>query len=292
MKYLDALALAKLKNLKLGLRRLAAEGHATGRHRSLWKGFSHDFAEHRPYAPGDELKALDWKVYARQDRFYIRQYKAENILATHVLVDSSGSMAFSGPGRPSKWEEACRLAMAMAYLILAKGDAAGLITFDVEPREFLPPRAALSQLELMDKALSRVSPQGETDLKTVLEQAASRIKRRSLVILVSDLLGDPEGILNVVKAFKARKHEVLVLQVLDPRERDFDYDGPTLFESLEDRSRLFCEAGALRELYRAEFERFLRLYEATFHRCEISYAPFYTDIPWEVSLGRFLTRWQ
>ena len=292
MRYLDPVSLAKLKDVSLELRRLAAEGHASGRHRSLWKGFSRDFAQHRPYVPGDELKSLDWKVYARQDRFYVREYQAENILSTYVLVDASGSMAFCGEGRPPKWDQACRLAMAMAYLVVARGDAAGLATFDTEPREFLSPRAALSHLELMDAALARSSPRGETDLSSVLETAAARIKRRSLVILISDLIGEPEKVIRVAKAFKARKHELMVMQVLDPLERDLDYEGPTFFKSLEDGARIFCDASALRGLYRREFEKFLKGYEASFHRAEIAYAEFFTDRPWEDSLARLLGRWR
>ncbi|MBI3554580.1 MAG: DUF58 domain-containing protein [Elusimicrobia bacterium] len=290
MRYLDGVALAKLKNLRLDLGRLATEGHSTGRHRSLFKGLSHDFAQHRAYVPGDEIRAIDWKVYARQDRFFVREYKAENILTTHVLVDASGSMAFCAGGRLPKWEHACRLAMAMSYLILAKGDAVGLALFDTAPRELIPPRASFSHLELIDAALAARAPEGETDLSVVLERMAARIKRRSLVILISDLLGEPERIMKVVKAFQARRHEVLVLQVLDPQEREFDYRGPTVFEGLEGRRELFCEADALRGLYRDEFERCLKAYEATFHRCEISYAAAYTNVPWDLNLSRFLTR--
>lgn len=288
MRYLDPVALAKLRGMRFGLRRLAVEGHASGRHPSLWKGLSHDFAEHRPYVPGDELKALDWKVYARQDRFYVREYRAEHLLTTHILLDRSGSMGFAGPGRESKWEHACRLAMAMAYLILDKGDAAGLVLFDAEPRQVLPPRASWSHLEPMDAALARQGPGGETDLRRVLERAAARLRRRSLVLLISDLLGEPEGILKVVKAFKAKRHEVMVLQVLDPLERDFDYDGPTLFEGLEGGEPLFCDAGELRGLYRAQFAQCLKLYEATFQRSEIPYAVFFTDRPWEKGLARLM----
>jgi uncharacterized protein (DUF58 family) len=290
MRYLDPVALATLRNLRLELRQLAAEG-ASGRHRALVKGLSQDFAQHRPYAPGDELKTLDWKVYARQDRYYVREYTAENVLTTHILLDCSGSMNFSAGGRQPKHEHACRLAMAMAYLVLAGGDAAGLTTFGAAPRRFLPPRSSLAHLELMDAMLVEEKPSGETDLSRVLEAAAGRIKRRSLVVLISDLLGDPERVLRVVKSFKARRHELLVLQVLDPQEREFDFDGPTVFESLEGEPDLFCDAGALRQAYRAEFERLLRLYDSTFHRSDIAYAPFFTDRPWDAALGRFLTRW-
>lgn len=291
MRFLDPVALAKLKSLSLELRGRTAEAHSSGRHRSLWKGVAGEFSEHRAYAPGDEVKNLDWKVYARQDRFYVREYRAESVLATHILLDRSGSMAFASSGRPPKWEEACRLAMALAYLVVAKGDSAGLVTFDVEPKDVLPPRSSFGALEMMDALLSQGAPGGETDLSRALELCAARLRRRSLVVLISDLLGEPEGVLKVVKAFQARQHEVRVLQVLDPCERDFDYEGPVLFESLEGGKPFYCEAGALRRLYRGEFERFLRLYEASFHRCGIPYASVFTDLPWDASLGRFLSRW-
>lgn len=292
MRFLDPVALATLRNLRLELRRLAAEGASAGRHRSLVKGLSQDFAQHRPYVPGDELKALDWKVYARQDRYYVREYTAETALTTHILLDVSGSMGFSAGGRRPKYEHAAKLAMAVAYLVLQGGDAVGITTFADGVKRRIPPRSALTHLETMDAMLGETTPAGETDLSRALESAASSIKRRSLAVLISDLLGEPERVLNVVKSFKARRHELLVLQVLDPQERDFDFDGPTVFESLEGQPDLFCEAGALRHAYRAEFERLLKLYESTFHRADIAYAAFFTDTAWELALGRFLTRWQ
>jgi uncharacterized protein (DUF58 family) len=290
MRFLDPVALARLNNLSLQLRRISAEGHATGRHRSALRGLSSDFAHHRAYVPGDELKALDWKVYARQDRFYVREYKTESILTTQLLVDASGSMAFADGGRASKWEHACRLAMALGYLALSKGDAAGLVTFDSGARDFVAPRASLSHLEQLDAALAASAPGGETDLGAALERAAARIKRRSLVVLISDLLGEPERVVDVVKALKARGHELLVLQVLDPAERDFAYEGPVVFEDLEDRSEVYCDAGTLQRSYRAEFERQLRLYEASLHASDIPHAVFYTDVPWDRALSRLLTR--
>jgi uncharacterized protein (DUF58 family) len=292
VRYLDPVALATLRNLRLELRRLAAEGASAGRHRSLVKGLSQDFAQHRPYVPGDELKSLDWKVYARQDRYYVREYTTETALTTHVLLDVSGSMGFSAGGRRPKFEHAAKLAMAVAYLVLQGGDAVGLTTFAEGPKRLAPPRSSLTHLELMDTILAETVPAGETDLGRALERAASDIKRRSLVVLISDLLGEPERILKVVRSFKARRHELLVLQVLDPQEREFDFDGPTVFESLEGQPDLFCEAGALRQMYRAEFDRLLKLYEGTFHRSDVAYAPFFTDTAWELALGRFLTRWQ
>lgn len=290
MKFLDPVSLAKLKNLTLQLRNVVAAGQASGRHRSLHRGFSRDFAEHRPYAPGDEVRAIDWKAYARQDRFYVREYNEENILSTQIIVDASGSMGYAASDRASKWEHACRLAMAMAYLVLSKGDAAGMSTFDTRSREFIPPRSGLSQLEILDRALAAGKPGGETDLGGVLGVAGGQVKRRSLVILLSDLMGDPVEIIGALKTLRARKHQVLVLQILDPQERDFDFDGPLVLESLEDGSEIALDASTLAPSYREEFERRLSLYESSFRACEISYAPIFTDVPWDHSLAAFLGR--
>jgi len=289
MRYLDAVALAKLKNLHFDIRRHVAEGHLAGRHRSLRRGFAQEFAEHRAYAPGDELKRLDWKVYARKDRFFVKEYQEEKSLKTYLLLDASGSMAFCSGARAPKWDYACRLTMALAYLVLAEGDAAGLLTFDTAEREFLAPRRGLAHLETMDRTLEGRRPGSETDLGSVLRRCAARLPRRSLVFLVSDLLGDARSILTLVKAFRARRHEVFLLQVLDPCERDLDFEGPVVFESLEDASRLRCEAALLRPAYRELFSRQQKLYQASFDGSGIRYAAFYTDAPWEDALSRFLS---
>jgi len=290
VKYLDAVSLAKLRGLKLVLRRFASEGQTSGRHRSALKGFSRDFAQHRPYAPGDALKDIDWKALARLDKFFVREYAAESMLQTQILVDASGSMAFAASGRESKYDHAARLAAAMAYLILEQGDAVGLTVFDTEPRARLSPRASLAHLEQVDSTLAAAAPRGETELGRCVERAAAALKRRSLVILISDLLGDPETTARVVRSLRARRHEVMALQVLDPRERELDYHGgPVSFESLETGERLVCDPDALRVQYRAELERMLRLYESSFQGSEIRYQLFYTDQPWDKALGRFLS---
>src|SRR5262245_28210097 len=135
MRFLDAVSLAQLRNLRLVMRRHRAEGHLSGRHRSVQHGFSQEFAQHREYSPGDELKYLDWKVYARKDRYVVKQFEEDKSLGSYILADASGSMSYQGSGLLSKWEYACRLAMGMAYLVLAQGDAAGLVTFHTQPRD-------------------------------------------------------------------------------------------------------------------------------------------------------------
>jgi uncharacterized protein (DUF58 family) len=290
MKYLDPLTLARFKGLSLNLRSLSSEGLSQGRHRSPWKGFSRDFAEHRAYAPGDEIKNIDWKVYARADRFYVRQYQSENRLAIYLVLDASGSMGFHSSAQASKYDHACRLAMTLAYLAIAQGDAVGLLTFNNGPVSFLPPRATQSQLEIVDAALAKTEPQGLTDFASAFDEAAALVKKRSLIIFISDLLGDPEEVSRVIKAFKLHRHEMAVLQVLDGDEQKFPYEGLTLFKSMEDGSTLFCDAGALRKSYAEQFQRSLKLYEASFHRAGINYAPILTDQSWEDALGRFLSR--
>ncbi|MFH2202885.1 MAG: VWA domain-containing protein [Elusimicrobiota bacterium] len=205
-----------------------------------------------------------------------------------MLVDASGSMGLRVPPRAAKWEHGCRLAMAMSYLVLSQGDAAGLVTFDADIRDFIAPRQSLSHLELMDEALDKAVPGGETDLGGTLARVVGSIPRRSLIILVSDLLGDAGRILETVRAFRARKHRILVLQVLDPLERDLDIDGPVRFTALEDGGELRCEVALLRRAYQEAFTRQQRLYQASFQGSGVYYDTFYTDEPWDKGLTRFL----
>ncbi|MFA6029485.1 MAG: DUF58 domain-containing protein [Elusimicrobiota bacterium] len=288
MRCLDAVELAKLRNLRFDLRRLVVDGHLGGRHRSRRRGFAQEFAEHRLYVPGDEPRRLDWKVYARKERYFVREYQEEKSLRAQLLLDASGSMAYADGGRAPKWELARRLALALAYLVLAGGDSAGLALFDGDERAAFPPRRGLPQLDAMDRALAEASPSGETDPAVVLRRAAVRLPRRSLVLVVSDLLGEATEFLSLVRALRARRHEVFVLQVLDPSERDLPWDGPTLFEPLEGGESLRCEVGLLRASYRRLFDERQRLYEAGFHSAGARYGVFYTDGDWTAGLTRLL----
>lgn len=290
MKFLDPVSLAKIKNLRFQFRRLVVEGHLSGVHRSAVRGFSQEFAEHREYVPGDELKFLDWKVYARKDRFFVKEYHEEKSLRTYILVDASGSMGFSSAGRPPKWDYACRLAVGMAYCILARSDAVGLMCFSEKASAFLPPRSQMFHLEFLDGVLGRAAPGGPTRLAKVLSEFAAGLPRRSLLVVVSDLLGDPEGNLALFKALRAQKHELMVLQVLDPDERDLPWEGPVQFKDLESAAELRCEVGPLREDYRQAFQHMLRLYETTCHGSEVGYEACFTHRPWEEALTRFLGR--
>lgn len=290
---LTPLDLAKLRNLRLRLGAVRAEGQLSGRHRGAVRGFSQEFAQHRSYNPGDELRFLDWKVYARRDRYFVREFQEEKSLQTVLLVDGSGSMGFG-----AKWGYACRLAEAFAYLILSQGDSAGLILFDVRPRARLAPRRQLGHLKQMDRILEEAAPGGETDLGRVLEEAVGGLKRRSLIILISDLMGEPKKVLEVVKACQAYKHSVMALQVLEPAEADLfgeagreteRVEGLVLFEALEGGGRLRVDVSQIRDSYREAFAGWMRLLDASFHRSEVPYAPFYTHRAWDQTLAQFLT---
>ncbi|MBI3549830.1 MAG: DUF58 domain-containing protein [Elusimicrobia bacterium] len=289
MRILDALALAKLNNLRLDLRRHRVDGAFSGRHRSAHFGFSQEFAHHRQYAPGDEIKFLDWKVYARKDRFFVKQFQEDKSLQTYLLVDASGSMGYRGAGPSPKWDYARALAMAMGYLVMRQDDAVGLVTFDSKTRAMLPASRKLTHLELMDKSLVEAKPGGDTDLAAVLRAAAGAISRRALIILISDLLGDSKSILETVQVLRARKNEVFVMQVLDPMERDLSLEGPVRFEGLEEAEPLRCEVELVREAYREEFDKQERMYRGGFHGAAVPYGVFYTDVPWDVMLPGFLS---
>jgi uncharacterized protein (DUF58 family) len=292
MKYLDPVDLARLRNLRLSVRRLSAAGAQAGSHRSRTRGRSQDFSEHREYVPGDEIKFLDWKVYARKDRYFIREFQEERNLRTYVVVDGSGSMAYRGAAsRPDKWTYGCHLASAAAYLVLARSDAAGLLAFSDKAPALVTPRARMQALNSIDGALAELSPAGPARLPDVLRRFAPGLGRRSLLVVVSDLLGsEPEKNLEVLKALRTRGHELLVLQVLDPVERDLDLGGPVLFKDLEGPLELRCDVEELRAAYRREFERGQRVYESSFRTAGIAYDVMYTDKPWLDAFARSLAR--
>lgn len=290
MRWLDPESQARLKGLGLFPRRASGLSGAPGKHRSLARGHSRDFAQHRPYSYGDESRSIDWKAYARLDRFYVREFRSEDRIPVFVLLDSSGSMAYAGAGRPSKLDLGRRAAAAVAWLALAQGDEAGLVTFGTEAKLALPPRAGAAQLGAFDEALTAAAASGETDLARAIEAAAEELPRRGMVVLISDLMGDTAGALKAVRALVARRHEVLVLRTIDPDERDFPYEGPCLMEGLEGGEPLFVDALEAAPAYRAAFARQADAYAGALRRAGLAYAVAETSGHWEAALGRLLTR--
>lgn len=245
--------------------RFIVEGFLTGLHRSPFHGFSVEFSEHRKYTPGDDLRHLDWNVYGKTDRYYVRKYQAETNVETYLLVDSSASMGFSAGGRMTKLDYAICLAAALGYLMVSQQDPVGLFVFDEIPRAYLPPRCRRDHLTNLLATLARVRPAGPTHLGRCLHQIAARIPKRSLVILLSDLLDaepedtaeDRDSLREALHHFRHHGHDIILFQVLDHSERVLDFHGLARFEDPETRRELQVDPEALRDAYQRELQEFL-----------------------------------
>ncbi len=222
-KYLDPAVLNNVQNLELRAR-LVVEGFITGLHKSPFHGFSVEFSQHRPYNYGDNLRYIDWKVYGRTDRYYIKQFEEETNLKSYILLDISKSMEFKSIN-VSKLDYAKSLTAALSYLMLSQRDAVGLGLFDSELRKLMPPRSAVSYLQTILRELDVAATGQDTRIQPVLHAMADRLKRRGLVILISDLYDDPEEVLAGLRHFRYNQHEVLVFHLLDPQEINFEYEG-------------------------------------------------------------------
>ncbi len=293
MRILDLITPADLSRVaKLqALAREVVEGFCSGRHRSPHKGFSVEFKEHRPYVRGDELRTIDWKVYAKSDKLFIREYEEETNLRCTLLVDRSGSMAYSGDrsGGLSKYDYAVRLAAVLAYLMLSQQDSVGLVTFDDKPRDHLPPRSRASHLREILKALCGDVTKRETDLGGVFHTLAAKLHRRGLLVIISDSMGDVSSIAKAMAHFRAQHHEVIFFQILDPDEVDFPFSGRTQFQDLENASHeQTVDAKILRDAYLnrlAEHDAALRQ-ACRSHRVDLVRVT--TDQPYADVLARYL----
>ncbi|HPR87090.1 MAG TPA: DUF58 domain-containing protein [bacterium] len=246
--FLQPGTVSKLANLDL-VARLVVEGFITGLHRSPYHGFSVEFAEHRPYMPGDDIRHIDWKVYAKTHRYYLKEFEEETNLKTYLLLDASASMGYSS-GTVTKLRYATYLAAALAYLMIGQRDAVGLVTFDDKIRRYLPPRSISSYLTLLLQEMQNTLPAATTDVAQTLHQMAERIHRRGLVMLFSDLLDDPQNIISGLKHFRHNHHEVIVFHLLDPLERSFDFRQDGLFIDLESGERMATQPWHIRSDYR------------------------------------------
>ena len=265
MRLLDPQVLAKIHRLEL-IARGVVEGVVSGRHKSPYKGFSAEFAEHRQYTPGDSVRSLDWRVYGRSDRYYIKQYIEETNLRAAILLDASGSMRYTGEKaakhdgrRLSKFEYGRLLAACLAHLMVHQQDAVGLVTFDTTVRKFIPPRSHVSHLRAILQELHDTAPGNETALAPIFHDIAERARRRGFIIIISDLFDDPEDVLNALYHFRYRKHEVLLLHVMAEEEVTFPFDHWSVFRNLElADNRVQFDPRAVRTEYLNQVRRFTR----------------------------------
>lgn len=288
-KYLDPRVLAKLTGLDLKAR-LIVEGYVAGLHKSPYHGFSIEFAEHREYVPGDDLRYVDWKVWGKTDRFYLKQYEEETNFVGHLLLDTSESMLYrSEQAAVTKLEYAQYVAAALAYLIVQQQDAVGLALFDTEVRHFLRPSSTPSHLKQLLHLMDQPAARGETALGPILHDLAERIKKRGLILVLSDLFDDVETLMLGLKHFRHRRHDVVVMQVIDPAEQEFPFEEPTLFKGLEGLPEQMTEPRALRKAYQREFENFLLQVRRGCRDLHMDYVLLRTDQPLDVALSSFLT---
>lgn len=289
-KYLDPQVVSRLGRLDLKAR-LMVEGFISGLHKSPFHGFSVEFVEHRQYMPGDPLRSVDWKVYAKSDRFYVKQYEDETNLRAHLVLDHSASMGYvSDRGTVSKLEYARSLAAALAYLMLHQQDAVGLLTFAEKIERFVPARARRSHLEVLLREIDAVQPGGRTALPESLHHLAERIRRRGLVILFSDLLAPPEAVISGLSHFRHRQHEVLVFHIMDPAEWTFDFSEPATFVDKETGEEVALEPWEVQKQYRSRLAAWSERYRNECRRAQIDYVPLDTRTPYDEALFHYLEK--
>lgn len=287
--FLTPLDLQKISNLQVVARQVV-EGFTSGLHRSPHKGFSVEFKQHRQYVPGDEIRRIDWRVFGRSDRFYIREYEEETNLRATLLLDLSGSMRY-GRGGVSKYQYATRLAASLAYLMLQQQDSVGLVTFDTKIRKYIPPRSRVSHLRVLIDELQRSEPGGETELGDVFHDLVPKLHRRGLLVILSDCFGDVPTLLRALAHFRHAHHEILIFQIWDRDELSFPFKSWTQFECLErDGVKHLLDPVLLREAYLANLERFRSELVRGCRRHKIDLVPFTTDQPYAEALAAYMSR--
>jgi len=287
-RFLHPEAIRRIGRLELRARHIV-EGLLSGMHRSPYFGQSVEFLQHRQYAPGDDLRHVDWKVWARQDKLYVKQFEEDTNMRCTLLVDVSASMQY-GNGPLNKYEYAATVATSLAYLMLKQHDTVACIAFDETIRARTPLRSTQTHLKAIVKALDASNPQNKTDAGSILREVAEVSPRRGMVTVVSDLLGDVESTLRGLRLLRQRGHDVLVLHIMDDDELEFPFEGPTRFEGLELPQHLTCNPRALREGYMAALERFLTNLRRGCARDAIDYALIRTSEPLDAALAAFLCR--
>jgi uncharacterized protein (DUF58 family) len=289
LKYLQPAVVAQLANMELRAR-FVVEGFITGLHKSPYHGFSVEFTEHRPYMPGDEIKHIDWKAYGKTDRFYIKQFEEETNLKSYLILDASRSMEFASKGNLKKFEYASYVAAALSFLMIEQRDAVGLTVFDEGIRVSIPPRATRSYLREILKELESARPANKTGTSTSLHRIAEQIKRRGLVIVLSDLFDSPGSVMTALKHFRHKGHEVVVMQILDPLERSFAFESDAIFKDLETHEEVTTQPWHIQKAYQQSMQEFLGYYQRQCRDNNIDYVLLDTSTPFDKALFEYLNK--
>jgi len=290
--FLDPRTISRLSRLDLAAR-LVVEGFKSGLHKSPYHGFSVEFAEHRQYMPGDPIKNIDWKVFAKSDRFYVKQFEEETNLRAYIILDTSRSMTYRSENSPmSKLDYGVNLAAALSYLMLGQQDAVGLLLFSDKIDKYIAPRSARSHLKAVINELSAVVPGVGTDVSGCLHQLAERVRKRGLVILISDLMDSPEKTMAGLKHFRHRKHEVIVFHLLDKAEIDFPFDKEGGFIDLESGEVVETQPWEIGAEYRRRLSEWTTFYKKLCGEHKIDYALSSTSTPFDAALLQYLEKRQ
>jgi uncharacterized protein (DUF58 family) len=287
-KYFDPRALVRLHGLELRARHIV-EGYVSGVHRSPYHGFSVEFAEHREYVPGDDVRHVDWKVWGKTDKYYLKQFEEETNLVCYLVLDTSESMRYrSDSAAMSKLEYAQSTAAALAYLILRQQDSAGFVTFDNEIRALVRASGNPSHLKELLQVMEQSKPTRKTATGTIFHELAERFKKRGVVIVLSDLFDDVSSMLAGLKHLRHRRHDVVVMHTLDPAELDFPFEHTMLFKGLEELPEVLTDPRSLRKAYLQEINRFQKKVQAGCRSQGIDYLLLRTDQPVDLALSAYL----
>src|SRR6266568_4272266 len=286
-KYLRPEVIRQVARLDLRAK-FIVEGFLQGLHASPFQGFSVEFSEHRKYVPGDDLKDLDWNVYAKTDKYYLKKFQAETNVTGYLVMDLSASMAYTYRQELTKFEYAICLAAALGYLMIHQQDPVGLITFDTRIQTSLPPKSKRTQLGIMLALLANLKPAGKTDVAGCLHQLAAMIRSKSLIMLFSDLLADPAPVLQSLHHLRHRGHEVILFHILDEAEVHFPFEGVIEFEDVEDKQRLTLDARGMRGDYLQAVSEFKAFYREECAKANIDYVAMDTSVSFDKALMEYL----
>lgn len=287
-KFLNPEVISRLKSMEMRAR-LVVEGFITGLHKSPYHGFSVEFAEHRQYMPGDPIRNIDWKVFAKSDRYFVKEFEEETNLKSYILLDASASMSYTS-AKITKFAYASQLAAALMFLMLKQRDAVGLVAFDERIRTYIPPKSATVHLHALLTTLAGVEPSSKTHAGIALHEMAERIKRRGLIVILSDLWDDPSGVLAGLKHFRHRKHEVIVFHILDPAERDFAFPEEALFKDMETGEEISTLPWQIRSEYQRAMGAHVDRYRRECRQSFVDYVPIDTSVPYDYALFSYLSK--
>jgi uncharacterized protein (DUF58 family) len=285
-RFLHPDTIARISRLDLRAR-FVVEGFISGMHRSPFFGHSIEFIQHREYSAGDDIRHLDWKVWSKTDKYYIKQYEEETNLRSHLIVDVSNSMHY-GRGALNKYNYACTVAACLGYLLLRQQDAVGLMTFDETVRQVVPVRSQQTHIDAIIKAMNVSKPRDKTDMEKILMRISENAPKRSMIVLISDLLVDREPLFRGLEMLRQRQHDVLVFHVLDEEELTFPFTGTTRFEGMEEIVHLLCDPRALRDGYIEALEEYLVEVRRGCARKGIDYMMVHTKEYLDAVLSKFL----